>query len=332
MPAEWEPHAATWLAWPRDPQTWPERFAAMPPLWAELVRTLAASEEVHVLAGGEGVMQSARETLGRLPRVQLHDIATNDAWIRDYGPTFLVGPRGDAPAAVDWDYDAWGGKYLPCDEDRRAAERIICGLGYRRFMPGIVLEGGAIDVNGRGTVLTTDKCLIEAERNPDLRRRDVERFLRDFCGARHVIWLAGGIAGDDTDGHVDQVARFVGPSAVVAAVEQDRDDENYASLEENLQRLMRAKDQDGRPLEVVPLPMPRPLSSAAGDRLPASYANFYIANRQVLVPTFDDPSDSIALETLARLFPDRGIHPVRAVDLILGLGAIHCITQQQPAG
>ena len=331
MPAEWEPHAATWLAWPRDPQTWPNRFDAMPPLWAELVRTLAASEEVHVLAGGKEVMQSASKALGGHPRVQLHDIPTNDAWIRDYGPTFLASPPDGAPAAVDWDYDAWGGKYPPYDEDQRAAARMIRHLGYRRFAPGIVLEGGAIDVNGSGTVLVTEQCLISAERNPGHQRRDVERYLLDFCGAHHVIWLGGGIAGDDTDGHVDQVARFVGPRVIVTAVEQDPSDENYTSLAENFQRLKRTKDQDGQPLEVVTLPLPRPLHNAAGDRLPASYANFYIANRLVLVPTFDDPADSTALETLARLFPNREIRPIRSVDLILGLGAVHCITQQQPA-
>jgi agmatine deiminase len=323
MPAEWERHAATWLSWPGH-------FEPVPGIWAELTETLAQFEPVHLCAGGEAVMAEARELVGHLPNVTLHDIPTNDAWMRDHGPMFLVGPAGAEPVMVDWGFNAWGGKYPAFADDDAVPRRINERLRFRRFEPGIVLEGGAVDFNGRGSVLTTEQCLLNKNRNPDLSKADVERYLDDYCSAPNVIWLGQGMVGDDTDGHIDEIARFVGPRTVVCAVEQDPADMNYAALQDGLRRLKLAKDEEGRPLEVIELPMPAPVY-CDGKRLPASYCNFYIANGAVIATQFGRATDSMILQVLARFFPDRRIIGQRAVELILGLGAFHCITQQQPA-
>lgn len=330
MPAEWEPHAATWLSWPHNRDSWPGHFEPVPGVWAELVRTICEHEPVHILAGGADVMAEAQRMVGHLRCVTLHDISTNDAWMRDHGPTFLVGPADAEPALVHWGYNAWGGKYPPFDRDQQVPRRIAEMLGFKRYEPGIILEGGAIDPNGRGAVLTTEQCLLNPNRNPQLERKEIERYLADYLSARHVIWLGEGIAGDDTDGHIDELARFVGPRTVVAALEDDPADVNYRPLRDNLERLRRATDEQGRPLEVVTLPMPRPIFQN-DQRLPACYLNFYIANGLVVVPQFDDPADKQAIETLAELFPGRRVRGIRAVELSWGLGAFHCITQQQPA-
>jgi agmatine deiminase len=322
--AEWEPHAATWVAWPHNRETWPGVFNRIPPVWAELVRLICQFEPVHVLAGEGEVMAQARAMVGDLHNVALHDVPTNDAWIRDHGPTFLAGPS-DRPALVDWKYNAWGGKYPPFDLDDCVPQRIAQTTGRRRFRPDMVLEGGAIDTNGRGTFLAAEDCLTDVNRNPRLSRADAERYLADYLGARHVIWLKGNICGDDTDGHVDQLARFVGPTTVVIALEQRPEDENYAPLQASYARLKQAVDQDGAPLDLVPLPMPRPIR-CQGARLPASYANFYVANGLVVVPQFDDPADREAIRILGQAFPDREVRGLPAVDLASGLGAYHCIT------
>jgi agmatine deiminase len=329
MPAEWEPHAATWLSWPHKLASWPGKFEPIPPLYARLVRTLAVAEKVCILAGGHPKAQ-AKVMLSGVPNVELYNIPTDDAWLRDSGPTFLVGPPGAPSALVDWGYNAWGGKYLPYENDDVIPRLIALQLGYACYEPRIILEGGAIDTDGRGTFLTTEQCLLNPNRNPQLSRADIERYLADYLGARKVLWLGGGIVGDDTDGHIDELARFVAPKTVAAAVEEDPKDENYLPLKENLARLKSLTDADGAPLEVIPLPMPRPLFYEE-QRLPASYCNFYIANGLVIVPQFDDPADGRAVEVLARLFPDRRICPLPAIDLVWGLGAFHCITQQQPA-
>lgn len=331
MPAEWEPHAATWLSWPHNRGSWPGQFEPVPGIWAWLVRLLCEVEPVHILAGGEAVMSEAQRLVGHLPQVTLHDIPTNDAWIRDHGPTFLVGPAAAGPALVHWRYNAWGGKYPPFDLDQQVPRHIAEMLGFRRFEPGIILEGGAIDVNGTGSVLTTEQCLLNPNRNAGLVRDEVERYLADYCGARHAIWLGGGIVGDDTDGHIDELARFASQRTVIAAIEEDHTDPNYEPLRDNLSRLRAARDEVGRPLEIVTLPMPRPVFFGE-HRLPASYLNFYIANRLVIVPQFGDAADAQAIDTLAELFVGRRIRGLRAVELAWGLGAFHCITQQQPAG
>ncbi|HEX4130890.1 MAG TPA: agmatine deiminase family protein [Pirellulales bacterium] len=330
MPAEWEPHEATWLSWPHNQNSWPGNFEPIPAVWAELTRVLAEHETVHICAGGERVMAEARRMVGDVPNVVLHDIETNDAWMRDHGPMFLVGPKGSPPTLLDWGYNAWGGKYPPFDKDDLVPRQAAEILGYRRIEPGIILEGGAVDFNGKGAVLTTEQCLLNPNRNPQLDRAAIERYLAEYCGAPHVVWLGEGIVGDDTDGHIDELARFVAPGIVLAAVEDDPADENYQPLQDNFARLEAATDQDGRGLEVIALPMPRPLFY--GDqRMPGSYCNFYISNGVVVAPQFDDPADAQVLEILRSVFPDRRVVGLRARELAWGLGAFHCITQQQPA-
>ncbi|MCE9547767.1 MAG: agmatine deiminase family protein [Planctomycetia bacterium] len=329
FPAEWEPHAATWLSWPHNRASWPDRFEPVPAIWAEFISILCQREAVHVLAGGEAVMAEARRMVGHLPRVTLHDVPTNDAWCRDHGPMFLSG-AGLPPALVDWEYNAWGGKYPPFDADNLVPERVAKITGRKRFKAGIVLEGGSVDGNGLGTILVTEQCLLNENRNPGLSKSDVECYLADYCGAKKVLWLGQGIEGDDTDGHIDELARFVGPRTVLASSEPNTDDPNHAPLAENIERLKHMTDQDGRPLEVIELPMPQPMYND-GQRMPGCYANFYIANGLVVVPTFDDPADAEVLRIIGRCFPDRQVHGIRAIDLVWGLGAFHCITQQEPA-
>ncbi|MCC7086865.1 MAG: agmatine deiminase family protein [Pirellulales bacterium] len=330
MPAEWERHASTWLAWPHKLESWPGRFELIPPIFARFVKTLARFERVNVLAGGTAVMAKAQGMVGDVPNVTLHDIPTNDAWVRDHGPTFLVGLDQLPPALVDWQYNAWGGKYPPFDLDNDVPRRIAEVTDRQRFSPGIVLEGGAIDTNGRGTFLTTEQCLLNPNRNPKLSRTDIEQYLAGYLGAKKILWLGEGIEGDDTDGHIDELARFVGPRTVVAVVEEDPADANYRPLQDNYKRLQHMTDEDDRPLEIVPLPMPRPMHYE-GQRIPGSYCNFYLANGVAVVPEFGDPSDARVNETLAKLLPDREIVAIPARDLFWGLGAFHCLTQQEPA-
>jgi agmatine deiminase len=336
MPAEWEPHAATWLAWPHKEESWPTNFAPIPGVWVEMVRALAPHEHVNILVNDAAAAAEVGELLqaAQVSRraVSFHVIATDDAWARDHGPTFVtrtVGARREL-AAIDWIYNAWGGKYPPWDADDVVPQKIAALLNLQLFEPGIVLEGGSIDVNGCGTLLTTEACLLNPNRNPQLGRSQIEQYLKDYLGVRHILWLGDGIAGDDTDGHIDDLARFVDPTTVVTVVETNPRDENYERLQANYQRLQRMSDQDGGALRVLTLPMPEPVYYD-GQRLPASYANFYIANAVVLVPVFDDPHDAAALDTLQRVFPQRRIVGIRARELVWGLGAFHCVTQQQPA-
>ena len=330
-PAEWERHASTWVSWPHNPKTWPDKFEPVPEQFAQFVRLLARYEPVNVLAGGEAVMQVARQLVGDSPNVRLHDIPTNDAWCRDHGPTFLVSDKDLPPALVDWQYNAWGGKYPPFDQDNLVPRRIAELQGRRRFEPGIILEGGAIDGNGRGTVLTTESCLLNPNRNAGLDREATERYLRDYLAATNILWLTGGeVAGDDTDGHIDQIARFVGPSTVVVAVCDDPSEENYGPTQQNMAELQNLRDERGEPLTVVPLPLPRPLF-VDDQRLPASYCNFLIANGCVIVPQFGDPADEHAIAILAQCMPDREVVGSPSLDLVWGLGSFHCLTQQEPA-
>jgi agmatine deiminase len=339
MPAEWEPHEATWIAWPHERDDWPGKFDPIPWIFAEIVRLLHSSEEVRILADGGPGEESARAVLNRVSlnweRVTFRDVCTDRAWVRDSGPTFVKSGGGEV-AAVCWRFNGWA-KYPNCQRDALVAPSLATLTSKRSWQPmtehrRVVLEGGSIDVNGAGCLLTTEECLLGdvQVRNSGFSRQDYERYFADYLGIRKVIWLGRGIAGDDTHGHVDDVARFVGPRTIVAAVEKDAADPNYEPLQENLRRLKDATDADGRALEIVPLPMPAPVWFD-GQRLPASYANFYVANDRVLVPTFDDPEDRVALGILADLFPGRTIVGVHAVDLVWGLGTLHCLTLQQPA-
>ncbi|HKT59993.1 MAG TPA: agmatine deiminase family protein [Gemmatimonadales bacterium] len=336
MPPEWAPHRGTWLSWPHKEASWPGKFGPVPDIFAALVRSLADREEVHINVAGPAMEASVRSLLtdagADTGNVYFHANPTNDAWCRDHGPIFVqrtVAGRREQ-AIVDWGYNAWGGKYPPYDLDDVVPTRIADELSLPVFHPGIVMEGGSIDVNGRGTLLTTEACLLNPNRNPQLDRAGIEQYLHDYLGVSKILWLGEGIVGDDTDGHVDDLTRFVDERTVVTAVEDDPSDENYEPLQANLERLRGMTDQDGNPLRVVPLPMPRALYHD-GQRLPASYANFYIANGAVLVPTYDPPRDEAALATLSGVFPDREIVGIDCTDLVWGLGAFHCVTQQWPA-
>ena len=336
MPAEWELHEATWLAWPHNLNTWPGKFDLVPDIYIEIVRALHTHETVHICVEDTEMVVQTRKLLKHegldLSAVRFYEIPTDDTWARDHGPIFLsrLYENKQELAITDWIFNSWGEKYGPWDLDDVVPQKIAKMFNLPLFEPGIVLEGGSIDVNGQGTLLTTEACLLNPNRNPTLTREEIEAYLRAYLGVTHILWLGDGIVGDDTDGHIDDLARFVNPTTVVCALEEDPTDVNYALLRENFERLQKMTDQDGRPLRVVPLCMPSPVDYD-GTRLPASYANFYIANGIVLMPTYDCPNDKRAMATLHELFPSRQIVGIHCTDLVWGLGAIHCITQQQPA-
>ena len=340
LPAEWEPHAVTWLSWPHNRGTWPDRFDAIPPVFCALVHALCPDEQVNICVNDANARQQVRAVLTHadvdMNRVRLYEIPTNDAWARDHCPIFVTRqvpdqvPGQTELGLTDWLFNTWGGKYPPWDLDNAVPRHIATQLGMPRFEPGLVLEGGSIDVNGCGTLLTTQSCLLHPNRNPELNRADIEAALKAYLGVQKVLWLGDGIVGDDTDGHVDDIVRFVNPTTVVCAVEENPHDVNYRALQDNWARLQRMTDQDGQPLSVIPLPMPGPVV-ADGGRLPASYANFYIGNSVVLVPTYADAHDQQALAILQDCFPTRRVVGIPCTDLVLGLGAIHCVTMQQPA-
>jgi agmatine deiminase len=329
MPAEWEPHEATWLAWPHEKSDWPGKFAPIPWLYGEIVRHLARVERVRILVQDRDAEESARRILKKchadLDAVEFFHHPTNRSWTRDYCPLFVKSKTGEI-AIAHWRFNGWA-KYDNCRDDSRTPAFIARKLKLPRIETGLVLEGGSIDVNGAGKLLTTEECLLSdvQPRNPGLGRREYERAFHEYLGIQEVIWLNRGIAGDDTHGHIDDIARFVTPDAVVLAIETDPSDANYEPLQENLERLRIRKD-----MRVTTLRMPEPVYFA-GQRLPASYANFYIANKLVLAPTFGDKNDAAALITLEGLFPDRAVVGIPCRDLVLGLGTLHCMTQQQPA-
>jgi agmatine deiminase len=342
MPAEWEPHEATWIGWPHNVTDWPGKFAAISWVYGEIVRKLVAGEVVRILVNSSSHEARARRVLGRagvdLGRVEFFRISTNRGWTRDSGPLFVrrASPQPEV-AIVRFRFNAWA-RYPNWKADDAVPERVSRRLGLRLFPVqvgdrGFVLEGGAIDGNGQGTLLTTEECLLDSvtqPRNPGLTRAQVEAVLGDYLGSTNVVWLGQGIAGDDTHGHVDDICRFVGQRTVVLCRETDSTDPNYRVLEENRERLESARLENGSRVEIVPLPMPAPLCFE-GRRLPASYANFYISNSAVLVPTFNDPNDRVALGVLSEVFRDRPVVGIHAVDLVWGLGTIHCLTHEQPA-
>ncbi len=381
MPAEWDPHAATWLAWPHNYADWPGKFEPIPWVYTEIIRNLARHERVDLLVNNAAAERQARKQLEKsnanIKHVRFHRWPTNRSWLRDSGCIFLrpyVGtaalgcppgearllpPRPDreghdfsraaregkkkgalapegALRALNLRFNAWA-KYTNYRHDEKIGAQMATTAEAQKIRPHhnhtrVVLEGGSIDVNGEGTLLTTEECLLSKvqQRNPTMSRKDYEKIFADYLGAPHVIWLGQGIAGDDTHGHVDDLTRFVAPNTVVTVIEPNRKDINHKPLRDNLRRLHSATDQNGKLLNVVELPMPRPVIFEQR-RLPASYANFYIANGLVLVPVFNDPNDRIALNTLAQLFPTREVVPIYCGDLVWGLGTLHCMTQQQPS-
>ena len=332
MPAEWETHSGTWLTWPHNPETWPKQeMQQVETEFMGIIRPLAKNESVHILVNDEDMENAVESTLNannvEMKNIFLHDIPTNDSWIRDYGPNFIIQSDGKV-AANDWDFDSWGRKYK-WELDDLAGTVIAEESGLHHFKPEIVLEGGAIEVNGAGTCVTTESCILNPNRNNGISRDAMETVLKDYLGISKVIWLHGEMEGDDTDGHIDNLARFVNPTTMVCAVEEDEEDPNYPCLKNNFDHLRSATDQDDKLFEIVALPMPGYIGSP---RLPASYANFYIANKSVLVPVYGNPNDKRALSILEPLFPEREIIPIPCTTLIWGLGGVHCLTQQQPAG
>jgi agmatine deiminase len=337
MPAEWERHAGTWLTWPR-PQgiSFPGKYETVPPVYAELIRHLVQSEDVNINVWDaemeEWVRGMLRAERTPLDRVRFHHFPAYEPWCRDHGPIFLVRDEAGSRerAIVDWGYNAWGNKYPPFDLDDAIPQHVARLRKTPLFSPGIVMEGGSLEVNGRGTVLTTTSCLLNPNRNPQLTKDQIVQYLLDYLGADHVLWLGEGIAGDDTDGHIDDLTRFVNPTTLVTVVEEDPADANYAILRENLERLKTMRDTKGKSFQIVELPMPGVIEYE-GQRLPASYANFYIANEIVIVPTYRRKNDRTALEILQRQFKDRKVIGIDSTELIWGLGSFHCITQQEPA-
>jgi agmatine deiminase len=339
MPAEWEKHEATWLGWPHELTDWPGKFAPIPWAFAEIVRVLSLVERVFLLVENREAEARVRGILkkagAKLEAVEFFRVPTDRGWMRDSGPICVKNAAGEV-AYSNFVFNGWA-KYENHMKDAAVVRKANARLKRRLVLPvhngqRVVLEGGSIDVNGRGTLLTTEECLQSKvqERNPGFTKEDYAEVFREYLGVSNVLWLGSGIAGDDTHGHVDDLMRFVNETTVVTIVEEDRSDANYAALQENLARLRKMKDQDGRPLQVETLPMPKPVYFD-GQRLPASYANFYIANGIVIVPTFNDANDRVALNTLAKVFPAREVVGIHCRDLVLGLGTLHCMTEQEPA-
>lgn len=333
MPAEWELHEATWLSWPhRDGISFPGSYDRVIPTFVKMVEALAESEIVRINVRDKEQESEVRRLLNGTPpeRVEFFHIPTNEPWCRDHGPIFLKRRQNPTLAIVDFGYNAWGWKYPPCDDDDEVPTKIGKALGIEVFDSGdFILEGGSIDVNGEGALLTTESCLLNENRNPDLDKKDIEQRLKDYLGVHTIIWLGDGIEGDDTDGHIDDLTRFVAPNTVVTVIEEDESDENHDALRANLERLQSVQLKKDEPLEIHTIPMPSKIIRD-GQRLPASYANFYVANEVVLLPVFGERNDAWAESVMKEVFPTRRIVPIDCRELIWGLGAFHCLTQQQP--
>ncbi len=344
MPAEWEPHDSTWLTWPKNKTTWPgPLLKEVESVYLQMISALLPQEKVQLLVDNE---KTAKAVLSFLPKkaktqnLKFHFVRTVDTWIRDYGPIFVRRQTTDDRrqktdvAFTKWEFNAWGGKYDDLARDNDVVDRIKILKKTKRFDPGIVLEGGSIDVNGQGVCLTTEQCLLNPGRNPKLTRKDLEHYLKRYLGIEKVIWLKEGIEGDDTDGHVDDISRFVDANKIVTAVENDTGDKNHAILKENLEILKTEKDQNGNGFQLIELPMPGKVGlgrdDAPGERLPASYANFYIGNGVLLAPIYSHANDKEALKVLRRAFPKRLVVGIECTSLVYGLGSIHCVTQQEP--
>lgn len=334
FPAEFAKHDATWLSWPHKEASWPGKIDSIYPVYAEFIKLLAESEQVNINVSDEKMKRKALHHLEQvsadLNKVKFFIHPTNDAWCRDHGPAFLVNRDAQKKIVIDWGYNAWGGKYPPFDLDDNIPTLIARHYDIPVVYPGIVMEGGSVDFNGQGTVITTTSCLLNANRNPKLGQGQIEGYLRNYYGVENILWLGDGIVGDDTDGHIDDLTRFVTATTVVTVVEENKRDENYSILQEILKSLKRFRLENGKQLDVVELPMPSAVVHE-GMRLPASYANFYIANKYVIVPTFRDKNDDRALQILQSCFTDKKVIGLDSVDIIWGLGSFHCLSQQEPS-
>jgi agmatine deiminase len=332
MPAEWEKHEAIWLAWPYDPTTFPNRVDRVEETYVKIVKEIHVSEQVNLFVRDQNTKEKAaklfKEANVDLGKVNFYVFDYADVWFRDYGPIFVKNSKAEL-AMVHWDFNSWGEKYETLLKDKQIPDIINLKMSLQCFKPGMVLEGGSIDVNGKGTLLTTEQCLLNRNRNPNLGKKQIEKYLGDYLGVTKLIWLKNGILGDDTDGHIDDLARFVNPTTIVCAFQENQNDVDYTALKENYDILCQAVDQDGKKIQIIKLPMPKVVSDE-DERLPASYTNFYIGNTKVLVPTFDHENDQKALSILQELFPMRKVVGISSVDLVYGFGTIHCISQQQP--
>ena len=332
FPAEWAKHEATWLSWPHKEASWPGKIETIYEPYCEFIKVIATGEKVRINVRDEAMKSSAVAHLEKvgvdLSQIEFYFNESNDAWCRDHGPAFVL--RGKEKAIVDWGYNAWGGKYPPYDLDDVIPTKIAQHFNLPVFHPNIVMEGGSVEFNGAGTILTSRACLLNKNRNPHLNQDQIEEYLKAYYGANQILWVGDGIVGDDTDGHIDDITRFVNEDTVLTVVESNPLDENYLLLQENLQELKAMRLPDGRPLNIIKLPMPSPVIHE-DTRLPASYANFYIANAAVIVPTFRDANDEIALKIIGEAFPDRPVVGIDSTDIIWGLGSFHCLSQQEPA-
>jgi agmatine deiminase len=334
FPPEWAPHEATWLSWPHKEESWPGKIDKIYPVYSQFVKLLARSEKVRINVNDEAVKASAINHLQKagadLGQVEFFFHPSNDAWCRDHGPAFLINPEADQKKViVDWNYNAWGNKYPPFDLDDVIPTLIGKQFNIPVFNPGIVMEGGSVEFNGKGTVLTSTCCLLNPNRNPQLNQGQIEQYLFDYYGMEQVLWVNEGIIGDDTDGHIDDTVRFVNEDTVLTVVETNVNDENYSLLQDNLKDLNKMRLLSGKQLNIIELPMPDAVIYD-GMRLPASYANFYISNKHVIVPTYRCSKDDIALEIIARCFPGREVAGLDSTDIIWGLGSFHCLSQQEP--
>jgi agmatine deiminase len=334
FPAEWEAHEATWLSWPHKEASWPGKIETIYAPYCEFIKIVAENEKVRININDEETKAFAIAELQKagadLNNIEFFDHQTNDAWCRDHGPAFLLNADRTKKAVVDWGYNAWGDKYPPYDLDDVIPTKIAMHYGLPLYTPDLVMEGGSVEFNGKGTILTTTACLLNKNRNPHFSKAQIEQYLMEFYGAEQVLWLGEGIVGDDTDGHIDDITRFVNEDTVMTVVESNPLDENYLLLQENLQALKAMRLLNGKSLNIIELPMPSPVIHE-DTRLPASYANFYIANKAVIVPTFRDVNDELALEIIQKAFPQHNVVGIDSTDIIWGLGSFHCLSQQEPA-
>jgi agmatine deiminase len=336
FPAEFAPHAATWLSWPHKEASWPGKIDVIYPFYSQFVKELASGEKVCINVNDEAMKAFAQQHLEKagvdLGKVQFFIHPTNDAWCRDHGPAFLVNSQvghGPKKAIVDWGYNAWGNKYPPYDLDDVIPTLIGKHYNIPVFHPGIVMEGGSVEFNGKGALLTSTACLLNPNRNPHLNQSQIEDYLVNYYGVEQILWVDEGIVGDDTDGHIDDTVRFVNEDTVLTVIEEDKSDENYELLQHNLKQLQQMRLLNGKPLNIIELPMPDAVVYE-GQRLPASYANFYIANKAVIVPTFRCDKDDKALQIIQQAFPDRKVVGIDSTEIIWGLGSFHCLSQQEP--
>ncbi|MCL1965546.1 MAG: agmatine deiminase family protein [Candidatus Bathyarchaeota archaeon] len=335
MPAEWERHDAIWLSWPHDPLTFPDRIEKVEESYVQIIKEIHESERVNLFVKNQRMKEKVTHMLQAV-NVDFSNITFfmfnyADVWFRDYGPTFVVNDKQQKLAMVNWIFNCWGEKYDDLLKDKDIPQFMNKTLQLPCFRPQIVIEGGSIDVNGRGTLLTTEQCLLNSNRNPNMTREDIEKYLREHLDVSHFIWLKNGICGDDTDGHIDDLARFVNPTTIVCAYEEDPLSQNFVALKSNYEVLKSATDQDGKPINIIKLPMPGKIGEEEVELLPASYTNFYIGNTKVLMPTFNHKNDEAALKILQKLFPNRKVIGIDCADLVNGYGTIHCVSQQQPS-